>query len=259
MHRNMICSNCNKEGHIFNNCEYPINSYGLILARKNKDGLMEYIMIRRKHSFGYMDFVKGKYLNQDLVHIKNSIEQMSIQEKEYILKNKHNFRQIWSSVSNSFQKRDYIDSLKKFENLQKAPGGGINEIFKACKSNWEETEWEFPKGRKMPQESEKQCAIREFQEETGITIYDHEIIDNVEPLVEIFCGSNYYFYKHNYYIAFTKSELDNTSNYQKSEVSKVEWKTFEQCLTCIRSYHDDKKMVITRANNIFKSLIFVEA
>jgi 8-oxo-dGTP pyrophosphatase MutT (NUDIX family) len=34
--------------------------------------------------------------------------------------------------------------------------------------NYEHPEWEFPKGRKNKDESDIECALREFEEETGI-------------------------------------------------------------------------------------------
>ena len=40
-------------------------------------------------------------------------------------------------------------------------------------------------------------------------------------------------------------------NYQKSEVSKIEWKTIDECLQSIRPYHLEKKKIIT---NIYSLL-----
>ena len=41
---------------------------------------------------------------------------------------------------------------------------------------WTEQEWGFPKGRRNFQESDIQCACREFEEETGLTDKDHSFI-----------------------------------------------------------------------------------
>jgi hypothetical protein len=42
------------------NSLYSLTSYGIIVYRKvnNKN---EYLMVRRKNSFGYIDFIRGKY------------------------------------------------------------------------------------------------------------------------------------------------------------------------------------------------------
>lgn len=45
---------------------------------------------------------------------------------------------------------------------------------------------------------------------------------------------------------------NNLQNYQKSEVSKIEWKTIDECLECIRSYHLEKKQMITNINKLLQ-------
>ena len=57
---NNICNNCGKTGHISNLCKLPIVSYGIVAFRMC-NGKPEYLMIRRKDTFGYIDFVRGKY------------------------------------------------------------------------------------------------------------------------------------------------------------------------------------------------------
>ena len=55
-----FCNNCGKNGHVFHNCKHPITSIGIITFRNTKYGL-EYLMIRRKDSLGFVDFMRGKY------------------------------------------------------------------------------------------------------------------------------------------------------------------------------------------------------
>ena len=81
MNKSNICNNCGKTGHIFSQCKMPIISYGVILFRSSQRGI-EYLMIRRKDSFGFIDFVRGKYIPQNLIHIQKIINEMSINEKE---------------------------------------------------------------------------------------------------------------------------------------------------------------------------------
>jgi len=42
------------------------------------------------------------------------------------------------------------------------------------------------------------------------------------------------------------------SNYQKTEVSKMEWKTYEQCLELIRPYNLEKKKTLTNVYHCLK-------
>jgi 8-oxo-dGTP pyrophosphatase MutT (NUDIX family) len=55
----------------------------------------------------------------------------------------------------------------------------LDELLENSKTNWTETEWEFPKGRKNYQERDIDCALREFEEETGISKENINIIENV--------------------------------------------------------------------------------
>ena len=65
MNKNIICNNCFKPGHQLHNCKLPIISYGVIAFRKNNNNF-EYLMIQSSNSFGYIDFIRGKYHINDL-------------------------------------------------------------------------------------------------------------------------------------------------------------------------------------------------
>ena len=39
-------------------------------------------------------------------------------------------------------------------------------------------------------------------------------------------------------------------NYQKSEVSKVEWKTYDDSLLCIRDYNLEKKEILKKVHTV---------
>jgi 8-oxo-dGTP pyrophosphatase MutT (NUDIX family) len=111
---------------------------------------------------------------------------------------------------------------------------------------WDEPEWGFPKGRRNYQEKDYECAIREFSEETGLNVRNMKILQNILPFEEIFTGSNYKSYKHKYFIAHMPyQDTHFIHNYEESEVSKIEWKTYEECMNSIRTYNLEKKRLIT--------------
>ena len=84
--KNNICNNCNKSGHLFHNCKLPITSYGIILfTHINKE--LKYLMICRKDTFGYIDFIRGKYSPYNFEQIQNIVNEMSNSEKTRILNN----------------------------------------------------------------------------------------------------------------------------------------------------------------------------
>jgi 8-oxo-dGTP pyrophosphatase MutT (NUDIX family) len=131
----------------------------------------------------------------------------------------------------------------------------LEEIINNSSTNWEETEWEFPKGRRNFQEKDIECALREFEEETGYSSKSLSVIENLLPFEETFIGSNHKCYKHKYYLAYMSDTSDKDSsmeNYQKSEVSKLEWKTVNECLESIRPYNLEKKQLIININKVLQ-------
>ena len=118
------CNNCGKFGHGFGQCKLPIISYGIILFRKSSKGL-EYLMIRRKDSFGYIDFIRGKYSN-NLLQMQRSIDEMALFEKDRLLR--ESFEDLWKLFwgDNGIHHRGEISILaKKFESIKS--GIMINE------------------------------------------------------------------------------------------------------------------------------------
>jgi 8-oxo-dGTP pyrophosphatase MutT (NUDIX family) len=176
---------------------------------------------------------------------------------------------MWGDSPNHQHKNEENASLKKFEIIQ----NGIQilnrnnefelitlrEIVNKSTTSWIETEWEFPKGRRDYDEKDLDCALREFEEETGLSSKSICIVENLLPFEEMFIGSNHKSYKHKYFLAYMgnddmniKEEMEGElSNFQTSEVSKLEWKTVEECLACIRPYNLEKKQLIS---NIYKIL-----
>ena len=77
-----------------------------------------------------------------------------------------------------------------------------------------------------------------------------DIIQNIVPIEEIFTGSNYKSYKHKYYIAYIPHKhSENLANYEITEVSKMEWKTFDECISIMRPYNLEKKRLLTNIHN----------
>ena len=110
---------------------------------------------------------------------------------------------------------------------------------------WTEPEWGFPKGRRNFQEKDYDCALREMTEETGYPLHLMKNMKNILPFDEIFLGSNYKSYKHRYYLMYMNYEDSLiTDRYDRSEVSMMRWKTYEECLLSIRPYNLEKKRLI---------------
>jgi 8-oxo-dGTP pyrophosphatase MutT (NUDIX family) len=257
------CNNCGKIGHLYHQCKMPITSIGIIAFRINEKKI-EYLMIRRKDTLGYIDFMRGKYSINNKDYIINMLNQMTNQEKFNIQNMTFDilWKGIWGNehISNQY-KSEELTSREKFNILKK---GNLNKndfynldilIHESNLINsWQEPEWGFPKGRRNYQEKDYECAIREFCEETGFNHNNLKNIQNILPFEEIFSGSNYKSYKHKYYLNYMNYEDTlHMDNYEKSEVSKMEWKTFENCIESIRPYNLEKIKLITNVNNMLNT------
>jgi ADP-ribose pyrophosphatase YjhB (NUDIX family) len=260
---NNYCNNCGKAGHLYHQCKLPITSFGIIAFRIYENDI-QYLMIRRKDTLGYIDFMRGKYSLYNKDYILNMLKQMTVEEKEILGRGDFDllWKRIWGDehISNQYKSEENI-SREKFNALC----SGIifkNELYTLTtlieESNkydiWTEPEWGFPKGRRNYQESDYESALREFQEETGYNIKQLKNIKNILPFEEIFTGSNYKSYKHKYYLTFMKLEHTlQTHKFEPTEVSKMEWKSFEDCIQSIRNYNLEKKRILTNINETIKS------
>lgn len=235
---NIQCINCGMFGHYIQKCKYPIISYGIILYDLKEK---KYLMICRSKSFGYIEFLIGNYSVNNNVQIQYLLDEMSVEEKENLLT--CDFLDLWNDLW--FKPLDER-SKKKFDILK---NGELKNMIQKS-SSWETPEWEFPKGRKKIREKMIECAVREFSEETGYTKNDIKIIDNVIPYEEVFIGSNVKSYKHKYYLSVLIGNKNPTNSIQYSEISKIKWLTYEECLENIREYSVEKKKMITDINNL---------
>lgn len=227
--------------------------------------VVKYLMIRRKNSVGYMDFMRGKYPLTNIDCVKNLIDVMTLSEKENLKTMDFDF--LWSDLwQNSetlgFQyKQEEKGSREKFQQLKKGVTvngivASIDSLVAESTTTWTEPEWGFPKGRRNYKETDIACAIREFEEETGYSRDMLNIIENVLPYDEIFTGSNYKSYKHRYFLANVKTPIDANcadANYQIDEVGEIAWKTFEDAIDAIRPYNVERKLLLEKVNTILNT------
>jgi 8-oxo-dGTP pyrophosphatase MutT (NUDIX family) len=267
---NIVCLNCEKYGHNHHQCKIPILSVGIIAFIFTEDNQPKYLMIRRRHTLGFMDFIRGKYSIYNKTYLLNLFKQMTIEEKKLI--STKEFLELWNYLWNKENlaeqyRSEYLNSKEKFLTIK---CGIINQndsynltslIEMTANEKWHEPEWGFPKGRKNYNEKDLDGALREFTEETGYNSKYLNIIENIMPFEEVFMGSNYKTYKHRYYLMKMNSQALNLQqenlNFDKMEVSKIEWKTYEEAIDSIRPYNLEKIRMLTHINNCFKNLKLV--
>lgn len=251
------CRNCGINGHLYKDCIHPIMSFGIICYKIDEDKI-KYIMIQRKDSLSFMEFIRGKYSVNDILYIRQLVSSMTLNEKNLLI-NKQ-FDEIWNyawyqnSASNIKHTSEYIESKHKFEYLV------TNNILSNITTNVmhvvdQEQEWGFPKGRRKLKESDIDCAVREFCEETRLTSDDIQIIDDILPFEEIFFGTNNVLYKHTYYIAKIKDKdiriaVDENCVEQMREVRALNWFSYEEVLQRIKLYNIERHQIIQKTNSI---------
>ena len=162
--------------------------------------------------------------------------------------------QIWGELSTmKTHKNNYEMSEKRFAQLKDI----LPRIIKENPSSWTEPEWGFPKGRRNPHESDLHCAIREFQEETGIKRHEFQVIQNTHSISETFFGSNHVHYCHKYYLAICSPGLQVQVQQQNPhmfrEIGDIKWCSLEEAITKIRPDNVEKREILLKAGKILKN------
>ena len=240
------CRNCGLNGHIYKNCPHPIISFGIICYKIEKNEV-KYLMIQRKDSLSFMEFVRGKYDISNTEYIKKLLTNMTIGERDMILTN--TFENIWNYIwfqtdNNSIKNnKEYMTSKFKFSTLNE--NNFLKNYITSIKSVFFSQEWGFPKGRRKIKENDIDCAVREFFEETRIKEDDISIINEIIPFEEMFFGTNGIMYKHLYYISKLKNteipiEIDNNCLEQIREIRAISWFNYNEVISHIKSYNTER-------------------
>ena len=271
--RTQHCTNCGLSGHVFRNCMSPVTSYGIIAIKYSNDNhvsslfsktntinngndSIQFLLIQRKDSLAYVEFIRGKYNPYEEDYISKLFRGMTQHEHNQILSK--TFDQLWNSVwgetSNvKSHKNDYDTSEKKFAIIEDK----IPTLLANNPTKWTEPEWGFPKGRRNPHESDLNCAIREFQEETGLKRSEFIVIQNTLPISETFFGSNQVHYCHKYYIAICNTDTEVVMNldnpHMAREIGDIQWCSLDEAISKIRPDNVEKREILLKAGKIMRN------
>ena len=258
----MYCNNCGAQGHVFRTCKEPIISCGLLLLRSTFEPMklptdpksIGVLMVRRKDSMSFVEFISGKYDSTNTEYLKRLLKNMTSVEQEMLLT--YSFEDLWSKLWGSSRDifcEEFDISKEKFQRLD------LPKLIIETKSSYVEPEWGFPKGRRMKGETDVQCAIREFSEETNIPSESYTVLENVS-FTEVFKGTNDVSYKHVYFVALLKnSKLFNVKQkltaMQRREISLVDWKSLTECKKVIRPHYTERRNILTELENKIQTLV----
>lgn len=309
------CSNCGKYGHSSKKCTDPITSLGIINImidglKINKDAFLKFLdekyididdynfsridniqkldqykknikflLIQRKHSLAYIEFIRGKY---DINNLNLKTNENNIQKKKnsnYIIKNdlyrlfqnmcpkeldeisKLDFDYLWNNLWKKTSKKkifqkEYENSKENFNFL--IENKYIFELLKV-KPLYETPEWGFPKGRRNLYEKNLECALREFEEETCIPVEKISLLKKIECIVEEYTASNNFNYRHIYYLSVDKSDkynsIQNNSFESNYEVGESGWYSWDEAVEMIRGHYTEKIKIINQIYFLFLNLL----
>lgn len=276
--KNNYCNNCGKFGHNFKICKDPITSLGIICFKFDKilninihqlnnflskkyieidkfnfehlDNIskinfykdkIKFLMIRRKHSLNYVEFIRGRYNKTDTQKIIKMFKLMSREEINLIKKFDFDilWNDLWKKTSNhKMYQKEYQKSKNLFEYLKKTE---LLSKMVEIEPLYNTPEWGFPKGRRNNFEKNIECAVREFYEETNMEEDNYILLNNIFSTQENYTGTNNIDYRHIYYLAMSSSETDiKESLGQNYEIGEIAWLNWYEAITLIRPYYTSK-------------------
>ena len=271
------CSNCGYKGHVYRDCPEPKISLGVIAFDydslvKDESSKYKFLLICRKNSLGFVDFIRGKYNLLDVNYLLHLIDQFTIQEKKLVIEK--TFLELWNilwyskdntneikCVKSNKQKKEYLIAENKFnilrngyniidekihkiqkqeqeqeeqERSQNITHVSLKKIIKKSKTKWTTPEWGFPKGRRNLKESNLECSKREFMEETGLMQEHFSVFFNLKTLEESFIGTNNIPYKNIYYIGRMNQTVSLSINMNRvCQASEISQLGFYNLDTCL--------------------------
>ncbi len=263
-------------------------SYGIALCRYNeqKNKRAEILMIKKRYSYHFFNFVFGRYKPNDTKYLQHLFDNMSFAEKIDIIG--MNFENMWyriwlnnptkhfdisdvydyingnkltkpkHNMSSADKYKSFFQKKNKFEkNFMGDSGKKLRSIIN--NSSDAELTWEMPKGGKQDNETNIDCAIREFYEETSIASNKYKILYDVGPIIDTIVEEDT-IYQHCYYLAVVREGVNifpkiNFNNFEQiSEIEQLRWISIAdiEFLKMSRSEHSRLLRLASRVVKFFK-------
>jgi len=271
-----FCTNCGGNGHVFRSCIAPVTSYGVIMVRSSKEfnlekslisngnvtGLekenLDFLLIQRRDSLGFIELIRGRYKVSDVDYIRLHLG--GITKDEQTRYRDGPFDVLWNSMwglnHSHLYKNEFETAMAKWQQIhdgvtdETGKFWSMDELLASAPPK-NSPEWGFPKGRRDAQESDYVCAMREMEEETGVHENEVICINNMEPLVESFFGSNHVHYCHKYFIVWVpptrEIKFDATNDHMRREIGDIQWFSVDEALAHLRPENKKEGSAFTRS------------
>lgn len=202
-----------------------IQSFGVIAYSFN-NSRRNYLLCQRRHTIEYTAIIRGAYTRSILckyISLLTSGERIMLREKsfdelwnEYWVVKDVAFRYDTKARNKFYKNRDIIyDYIDRYRFPDR------------------ELPWEFPKGKKNAFETDLECAMREFTEESNLPIKVENISTKLPRYREKFRGTNNLEYSTIYYIAYIPNNSLIEQSLTQLEMKKRKWFTFEEAISCL--------------------------
>jgi 8-oxo-dGTP pyrophosphatase MutT (NUDIX family) len=227
-------------------------SHGIICIRfTGKE--YEFLMVKRRTSYAFTNFVLGKYNTKS--EVRKYLSEMTVEEKSLIIYGNFDVLYYTAFMVSKLEIKDigllhfYEKCKKKFESfysqsLIKSLCIGTSSISHT---------WDFPKGRPDVEESSLQVAVREFEEETSYNSTNYKLFDKKDPLIlEFKTDANY---KYILYFAYT-DKIISSSFRVSNEISEIAWFSANKAKYFLRpEFKPYIKKIINSAKKLKKELV----
>jgi 8-oxo-dGTP pyrophosphatase MutT (NUDIX family) len=240
--------------------EKAITSYGILTytwirnvdnnGKVNKE--LKFLLTQRRDTIHYMEFPRYKGSEQ---MVKKIITLMTKEEKKRIMNCYYSntlvdlWFDLWINKRSKAFKKEFKSALENYKiNIEK-----YKDLLLDDNIGLDELPWMLPKGRKHSNESELDCAKREYEEETLIPKKNISVLP-MKPYEDIYIGSDGKVYRNVLFVAYLPINKYPTVVYRNSlfrkyiteETQDMKWFTFEECMTKLS---ETQKPILTDLNN----------
>ena len=205
----------------------PHISYGIMLYSIPDDS---WLLVRSKYSYAFNLFMSGMYRKSELELIVSNMTKNELT----ILKDLCLGSIKWNELYDGYF---YSNSYERFLHVKSK----LRSLLQQQTTLNEKTTWTFPKGRLENKENPFQCAVREFEEETGLNLYSLQpILQSQYAFSENYLSFDNEYYRTDCWFFTVNSHIPNLPPVEDDrEISERIWmKTDEALKTLSTSKHE---------------------
>lgn len=228
-------------------------SYGIIAFAQDTS---RWLLVRRRHSPDFIFFMRGSYRKSEIPRLLLGCSSLELSKLNDILQGFTTFEHVFHETISNFR-RDFEYANERFQDSLPSLRLVLPRI-----SGESTTEWLWPKGRLHARyETPYVCAVREFCEETGLSIgnkstyrdSESPYLASTKSITESFRSNNGYIYETRCWVyifpyEITTPAIDNLDS--PGEIGECRWVSEDEAASLLKS---NKYDVLKEAKSIIES------